>query len=446
MYAKSIVAVCLTLASAACVEPEVGERSQSVTGLENQVRALAASHGVVVPNPPSPPPALVELGRALAFDKELSGDRDISCMTCHHPTLGLGDQRSLSIGQGATGLGPARVHPNDEFIPRNAPSMFNLSLLDVMFWDGRVSVTSTGFDTPAGPLLTPAMANVMTMGAAAAQAMFPVTSRAEMRGFTTNPNNELAAVADDDLTGIWAAIMTRLSAIPAYVTLFEQAYPSTPMTQMTFAHAANAIAAFEIAELSFDQSPFDRFLAGESTLTNKQLLGARWFFTKGGCVACHNGPALSDQQHHNTGRRQLGPGKGNGPDGDDDFGRENVSSDPADRYAFRTPPLRNVTVTGPWGHAGQFVTLDSMVAHYRDASSSLYDYDGSQLEPLLQPTVLDNAAAIEATLDPLVDDVLLNPAKLAQVLDFLASLTDPAAQDLSSIIPATVPSGLPVAD
>jgi cytochrome c peroxidase len=94
------------------------------------VRVLANSKGFTSLEAPAPVrPNLVRLGRLLAFDKILSGNRDISCMTCHLPSLGTGDGRSLSIGQGATGLGEQRVHPKNAFIPRNAPSLFNLHAL-----------------------------------------------------------------------------------------------------------------------------------------------------------------------------------------------------------------------------------------------------------------------------------------------------------------------------
>src|SRR5215475_3293928 len=77
------------------------------------VRQLAASRGIVLlPRAPHVRPALVRLGQAFAFDKILSGNYDIFCMTCHLPAFGTGDGKSLSIGQGGEGLGPARSHPN----------------------------------------------------------------------------------------------------------------------------------------------------------------------------------------------------------------------------------------------------------------------------------------------------------------------------------------------
>src|SRR5688500_12424849 len=84
-----------------------------------EVRVLAAQRGIFALAAPTPVRRpLVLLGRALAFDPILSGGRDVSCMTCHVPAFATGDGRSLSIGQGATGLGPAREHPLGVFIPR----------------------------------------------------------------------------------------------------------------------------------------------------------------------------------------------------------------------------------------------------------------------------------------------------------------------------------------
>ena len=86
------------------------------------VRQLAAARGIVpLPRAPYVRPALARLGQALAFDKIMSGNRDISCTTCHLPEFATGDGRSLSIGQGGTGIGPGRRMPSGIFIPRNAP-------------------------------------------------------------------------------------------------------------------------------------------------------------------------------------------------------------------------------------------------------------------------------------------------------------------------------------
>src|ERR687893_2179020 len=130
-----------------------------VNALAAEVRQLTAGRGITpLERAPVVRPALSKLGQALAFDKILSGNRDISCMTCHLPSLGTGDFRSLSIGQGATGLGATRTHPEGLFIPRNAPPLFNLHANKPLFWDGRIFQDELGtFHTPAGINITPAM-------------------------------------------------------------------------------------------------------------------------------------------------------------------------------------------------------------------------------------------------------------------------------------------------
>ena len=169
------------IAGSASAEAASADNAPSVTA--QLVRQLAAGRGIV-PLPPAPKvrPELVRLGQALAFDKILSGNHDISCMTCHLPAFATGDGRSLSIGQGGIGLGPRRIPPNGVFIPRNAPPLFNMNAMLHLFWDGRVSVDANGtFHTPAGDQITPAMTRVFEFGAISALGMFPVTNRAEMR-------------------------------------------------------------------------------------------------------------------------------------------------------------------------------------------------------------------------------------------------------------------------
>jgi cytochrome c peroxidase len=407
------------------------------------VRELAAARGVVpLVRPAAVRPALVRLGQMLLFDKELSGNRDIACMTCHLPELATGDGRSLSVGQGASGLGPSRVHATNAFIPRNAPPLFNLSALTSLFWDGRVSIDAHGrVRSPAGNQITPRMGRVFEFGAVSALALFPVLSREEMRAFD---GNELAALPDNARPAIWRALMARLGRFPEYRALFEEAYPGTPFTEMTFAHASNAMAGFLVDRLFFDNSPWDRFLRGDdSALTESELEGAQTFLTIR-CSLCHNGPAFTDNEFHNVAIAQFGPGQGDGPLGSDDFGRMRVTRLEEDRYRFRTTPLRNVALTGPWGHDGAFSGLRDFIEHYSESDLKLRSFDPFTLEPLLQGTLVANADAILATRDTILNGVVLSPELVDELTAYMGALTDPAALDLRGLIPARVPSGLPV--
>ena len=148
-----------------------------------------------------------------------------------------------------------------------------------MFWDGRIEMTDGQLTTPAGASLPAGVDNVLT-----AQAMFPVTSRAEMRGFVGDTDifgnrNEIADVPDDDLPGIWQALMNRVTAIPAYVQMFQDVYPDTPTGQLGFQHAADAIATFEAEAFQSLDSAWDRYVAGDNqALTQSAKRGAHLFY------------------------------------------------------------------------------------------------------------------------------------------------------------------------
>jgi cytochrome c peroxidase len=238
--------------------------------------------------------------------------------------------------------------------------------------------------------------------------------------------------------------MKRIGAIPEYRGLFEAAYPGTRFSDMTFAHASNAIAGFIVDHLTFDDTPWDRFLAGrDDALTPAQLDGAETFLTLK-CSVCHNGSTFSDEQFHNVAVPQIGPGVGDGALRRDDFGRMRVTGAASDRYRFRSSPLRNVELTGPYGHDGAIVSLRAFVEHYSESREKLLGYDPLQLEPALQGTVLASATAILARRDTLLDGVVFSSAIADKLVEYMSALTDDRARNLSRVVPVRVPSGLPV--
>ena len=410
------------------------------------VRQLVAARGIVPLEPPARVrPQLSELGQMLLFDPILSGNRNIACATCHLASFATGDGRALSIGEGGTDFGPARTHPAGVLIPRNAPALFNLGAMKHLFWDGRVQVDASGqIVSPAGAQLTAAMRQVFEFGPASVLGMFPVTNRAEMRGQASS-GNELAAIPDDDLTAIWSALMRRLGDIPEYRARFEAAYPGERFEDMTFAHASNAIGGFLVDRASFTNTPWDRFLRGDDgALTSRQLDGAQTFLSLK-CSICHNGATLSDDQFHDVAVAQIGPGEGDGAGGRDDFGRMRVTGNAADRYLFRTTPLRNVELTAPYGHDGSVASLRGFLEHYSESDKKLNAFDPGTLEPALRGTLVPNAAAILAQRDTLLAGVVLSDELVDKLMDYMHALTDDAARDLSKLVPARVPSNLPVA-
>ncbi|NWG33325.1 MAG: VCBS repeat-containing protein [Chloroflexi bacterium] len=414
---------------------------------------LMEAAGVHPPtNPPAPSPELVRLGEALFWDPELSGNRDTSCATCHHPTLGTGDNLPVSIGTSGFGLGKARqMGTARELVPRNATPLYNLGYTEwtTLFWDGRVSRgPEPGFHTPASDRLPDGLDSVL-----AAQALFPVLSRDEMRGYRGDVDifgqpNELAVIVDYKSQPVWEALMARLLTIPAYVDLFRTAYPEIPLDELGFQHAANAIAAYETAVFTFEDAPFDRYIRGDqSALSDDAKQGALLFYGEAGCAACHSTGLLTDQKFHNLAVPQIGDGKGR--EQPLDLGRARETGNDCDRFAFRTPPLRNVAITGPWMHNGAFTTLEATVRHHFDPQTSLQNYDPSQLPDLLQDTCQNQPETLAAILKWYTpvnpsEGVQLTDEEMRLLLAFLDSLTSPSALDLSHTIPASVPSGLPV--
>jgi len=328
--------------------------------------------------------------------------------------------------------------------------VFNLGAREFrrMFHDGRVEVDPSqpsGFRSPAGDNLPLGLDHVL-----AAQAMFPVTSATEMAG-QGNENELSQAAALGDLPLLWERLAQRLRANDTYVDLFIQAFPDINAgADITYVHAANAIGAFEAFAWRADRSPFDQFLRGDrQAMSARARKGMNLFYGKAGCAECHSGPFLTDHEFHSVCMPQIGPGKGDGA-GHEDFGREQVTGNEADRFKFRTPSLRNVALTGPWGHTGAFNNLRDMVRHQLDTVSSLQTYDRNQV---VLPYREDLAQIDFQVLDDpeLVADIVeaneLAPKQLTQrefelLMDFLYALTDNRSLDLRSDTPMVVPSGL----
>lgn len=402
--------------------------------------------------------AQAKLGQSLFYDRILSGNRNIACSTCHHPDLGTADGLSLGIGEGGEGLGPNRTPGtgDDQIrkrIPRNAPGLWNLGARDlsVMFHDGRLTAEDTyenGFNSPAQEWLPEGLDNLL-----AAQAIFPLVAQFEMAG---NPReNEVAGAVHNRIDYAWPILTDRVRHIPAYAEMFVQAFPHIDAaTDITIADIANSLSAFIIHEWTSFDSPFDAYLAGDATaLSTLQQDGLALFYGEAGCASCHNGPLLSDHDFHAIGVPPFGPGRTRPFDPMlRDVGRMSKSDRLEDAYAFRTPMLRNVALTAPYGHNGAYPTLEGIVRHHLDPRSG---FDNWTLEkaalvsvPWLEKAdfmvwrdtreIARQRAAI--TLEP----TPLRDAEVAAIVDFLGALTGKTAMDGKLGVPASVLSGLPM--
>jgi cytochrome c peroxidase len=403
-------------------------------------------------------PREAALGQLLFYDAILSGNRNIACADCHHPRFATADGLSLGLGEGGVGLGPARVadpaNLPEQRIPRNAPALFNLGAAEftVLFHDGRIEVDPTrpsGLRTPLEDEMVAGFDSLL-----AAQTMFPVLSPDEMAGHY-GENDISTAVRRGRITGpggAWDLIAQRVASIPAYARRFEAVYPDIAAGRpIAFTDISNAIAAFMALEWRSDDSPFDRHLRGEAPLAPLAARGMALFYGEAGCARCHAGPFQTDHGFHAMGVPQIGPGKAARFERHvRDVGRMRVTGRDEDAYRFRTPSLRNVAHTAPYGHAGAEPDLRRFVEGHLSPAASLHAYDRHRavlpsLDGVEDWGALDDpdersaiAAAVRA------DGPHLSPDHIDALMAFLGALNDETALEGRLGVPESVPSGLPV--
>ena len=288
--------------------------------------------------------AKIELGRQIYFDPRVSSDGTISCASCHDPNNGFAKDTQFGVGV------------RDQEGNRNSPVAFNRILSGPQFWDGRANSLE---DQAIGP-----MANPIEMG------------------------------------NTHEAVVSTLQKIPGYVKQFEAIFPDG----LNINNAGKALATFE-RTLVTNSAPWDYYqqvaafekgygddleyikeemekddpdlddedkeLWEEYTklkqplekhpISDSAIRGGELFFSdKAGCTACHLGVNFTDEKYHNL-------GVGMEPEGDDnepDLGRFVVTKDDKDRGAFKTPTVRNVSLTGPYMHDGSQKTLAEVVEWY----------------------------------------------------------------------------------
>ena len=399
-----------------------------------------------------------KLGRLLFYDKILSGNQNIACSTCHHHDLASGDGLSLGIGEGGIGLGTKRTTGTGESkvkrrVPRNASGLFNLGAKEFthLFHDGRVSsddLFPSGFNTPAEEFLPKGLNSLL-----AAQAMFPVTSPVEMAG--ERNENQIAGATRRRPDYVWAILEKRIRAINDYTPLFQAAFPEiTKSSDITMVHVANALADFMAFEWRADKSPFDALLRGDkAALSSEQKQGMDLFYGKAQCSTCHSGALQTDHGFHALMLPSFGPGRTRRFEHiARDRGRLNETDRLEDSYRFRTPSLRNVAATAPYGHNGAYKTLQGIIKHHLLPKESFDNYDRSQLV-LVQDDYLNKTdfiinqdkremARMRQFLD--IDLPELSDAQIRQIIVFLQSLTDNESLYGRLGAPSAVPSGIAV--
>lgn len=324
-----------------------------------------------LPAPPADPSNAVEasaeavaLGKRLFSDTRLSRNGQVACATCHLPERDFQDGRPL--GQGV-GTGSRRTMP----IAAAAHGAW-------LFWDGRKDSLWS-------------------------QALGPLEDGAEHGANRAQLVRLLEAHYRTEYEAVFGKFPS-LDGVPAHASplgspVERQAWEAMSSGQResvnrAFSNLGKSIAAWE-RTISYGESRFDRYVAavlqgdaaGQESLSAQEVSGLRLFIGKGQCATCHNGPLLTDQHFHNTGvppREASRPDPGRSPAVEKVLGDEFnclgpysdakaeacqelrfIASDDAGMAgAFKTPSLRNVASRAPYMHAGQFASLEAVVAHY----------------------------------------------------------------------------------
>lgn len=278
----------------------------------------------------------IELGKLLYFDPRLSKDGTLACAGCHNPYHGFADPAPTSKGVGFK-LGG-----------RNSPTVINRLFSSDQFWDGRAKDLE---EQAHGPLVNPV---------------------------------EMAMASHD-------AVVGEVKKVDAYKPLFKAAYGGEDIDMKKI---ADAIASYERTVVS-GNSAFDRYQAGDKdAMSASQVRGWALFQGKANCQTCHVSFNFTDEGYHNLGvgwdaqKKEL-----------KDVGRFEVTKNPADKGAFKTPTLRNIVETAPYMHDGSEATLRQVI--------DLYDRGGNA----------------NPNLSPKMKPLSLTPAEKEDLLAFLLALT-----------------------
>jgi len=304
--------------------------------------ALPSTVPNVADNPTSP--EKVDLGRALFFDPRLSASGVFSCYSCHNLTTGGDDNLETSIGHGW------------QKGPRNSPTVYNSVLNEAQFWDGR---------------------------------------EADLKGQAKGPIQ-----AGVEMANTPEQVVLTLNSMPQYVEMFGAAF-SGDADPVTFDNMARAIESFEATLIT--PAPFDAYLNGDETALNEMETAGLGLFIEKGCASCHGGVNLGGYGYYPFGVFEK-------PDADvlpvGDKGRFAVTEAMDDEYAFRTSPLRNVSVTAPFFHSGTVWDLGMAVQIMaesqlgeeltQDETAKIVAFLGS-LEGVVPPIALPNLPAETGT-------------------------------------------------
>jgi cytochrome c peroxidase len=300
---------------------------------------------------------LAEIGKQFFESEALSLNRKISCKTCHLKEFSSADGIPNAVGVGGEGHGPKRLKSGGKFIPRNTLALWGIGGLgfNTLFWDGKVDFSSEAKISQFGD-------NAPSDDPLVVAVHLPAIEIGEMLVDDKIVKKYKKETAKDGLE-VYQLMTSKLrvhekNAIAQLAKLIGK-----KESGVQFIDIARSIASFIRSEFKIKETKFQRFLFENGDLSEDEVRGGLIFYGKGKCSNCHNGPYFTDFKFYSIALPQLGFGKnGFGVD----YGRFNVTFNPKDLYKFRTPPLHNVTKTGPYGHSGSVKTLNETITYHFD--------------------------------------------------------------------------------
>lgn len=265
-----------------------------------QNRGVGGTHTNLPPHRDGFSPQQIDLGRYLFFDPLLSGDRSLSCASCHHPDMGFADGRSHSIGA------------NGKKSRRSAPSLWNSAFLSNFFWDARAKSLEQ-------------------------QAIGPLTAANEMNNTPSK-------------------LLSSLNQNANYRRMFESAFEGSQNIELS--QVLTALAAFQSSLISLN-SRYDEYAHGNHDALNEEEIAGMNVFRSfvARCAECHTPPLFTNNQIAVIGVPEA-------QDQEFDVGAENTFGLKKLKGGFKVPSLRNITETGPYMHAGNFKTLREATEFY----------------------------------------------------------------------------------
>ncbi|WP_202921845.1 cytochrome-c peroxidase [Anatilimnocola aggregata] len=301
---------------------------------------LGLRNSQVVPIPAENPltRAKIELGRQLFSDTRISKDQRLACVTCHSAKKRFtSDQIS---------------HPR----LRETAVAFNRVFGHEHFWDGRAKSLED-------------------------QIRFTLEHPDEMNTSPTECVQQIGSVEGYRLQ--FDAVFGKLDfdSLCQAIAAFLRTIVTGPSI-WDYDVELRRLDELESAELSqFDKAYVEniRQAAASQPLSAAARRGAELFFSeRTGCSRCHSGPNFSDERFYDIGLRQLVPDSFTVRKETEDLGRFQVTNKKSDKYAFKTPTLRNVQLTGPYFHDGRFQTLGDVIDYFSRGG----DVPNHELRPL----------------------------------------------------------------